>query len=155
VQLALSHLLSKFATQPLYPIEKVGSALEDVVAHHRVDRSRIYVIGYSRGGFGAWAMAEQFPERFAAIVPIAGGGNRHYLNRTNEKAAVWVFHGTEDTVIPLSDSIVLYERLKGLKRSVRLSVLEDVDHSVVEAAALNDAKMWEWLLNQRLDSAAK
>jgi predicted peptidase len=139
----------------LYPIEKVGAALEDVIAQHRVDRSQIYVIGYSRGGFGAWAMAEQFPERFAAIVPIAGGGNRHYLNRTNEKAAFWVFHGTEDAVIPLSDSVVLYERLKGLKRNVRLSVLEEVDHTAVEAAVLNDAKMWEWLLNQRLDSAAK
>ncbi|KAB0264776.1 prolyl oligopeptidase family serine peptidase, partial [Microvirga brassicacearum] len=72
-----------------------------------------------------------------------------------EKAAFWVFHGTEDAVIPLSDSVVLYERLKGLKRNVRLSVLEDADHTAVEAAALNDAKMWEWLLNQRLDSAAK
>jgi predicted peptidase len=139
----------------LYPIEKVGAALEDVVAQHRVDRSRIYVIGYSRGGFGAWALAQQFPERFAAIVPIAGGGNRHYLNRTNEKAAFWVFHGTEDAVIPLSDSVVLYERLKGLKRNVRFSVLEDVDHTAVEAAALNDPKIWEWLLNQRLHSTAK
>lgn len=44
----------------LYPIEKVDAALEEVIASHRVDRSRIYVIGYSRGAFGAWALAEQF-----------------------------------------------------------------------------------------------
>lgn len=139
----------------LYPIEKVEAALGEVIAHNRVDRSRVYVIGYSRGGFGAWAMAEQFPERFAAIVPIAGGGNRHYLSRTNEKAAFWVVHGTDDDVIPLSDSVVLYERLKGLKRNVRLSVLEGVDHSAIEGAALNDAKLWDWLLEQRLGSAAE
>lgn len=139
----------------LYPIEKVEAALEEVIANNRVDRSRVYVIGYSRGGFGAWAMAEQFPERFAAIVPIAGGGNRHYLSRTNEKAAFWVFHGTDDDVIPLSDSVTLYERLKGLKRNVRLSVLEGVDHSAVEGAALNDAKLWDWLLDQRLGNAAE
>lgn len=139
----------------LYPLEKVEAALEDVITGHRVDRSRIYVIGYSRGGFGAWALAEQFPERFAAIVPIAGGGNRHYLNRTNEKAAFWVFHGTDDDVIPLSDSIVLYERLKGLKRNARLSVLEGVDHSGIEAAALSDAGLWDWLLKQQLESAPK
>lgn len=132
----------------LYPIEKVDAALEEVVAGHRVDRSRIYVIGYSRGAFGAWALAEQFPQRFAAVVPIAGGGNRHYLSRTNEKTAFWVFHGTDDGVIPLSDSVVLYERLKTLKRDVRLSVLEGVDHSAIEAAALNDAKLWDWLLKQ-------
>ena len=139
----------------LYPIEKVEAALEEVIASNRVDRSRVYVIGYSRGVFGAWALAEHFPGRFAAIVPIAGGGNRHYLSRTNEKAAFWVFHGTDDDVIPLSDSVVLYERLKGLKRNVRLSVLEGVDHSGIEGAALNDAKLWDWLLDQRLGNAAE
>ncbi|PLP60387.1 phospholipase [Mesorhizobium loti] len=134
----------------LYPIEKVDAALEEIITSHRVDRSRIYMIGYSRGAFGAWALAEQFPQRFAAVVPIAGGGNRHYLSRTNEKAAFWVFHGTDDDVIPLSDSVVLYERLKALKRDVRLSVLEGIDHSAIEAAALNDGKLWDWLLNQSL-----
>ncbi|MDW9446221.1 prolyl oligopeptidase family serine peptidase [Sinorhizobium meliloti] len=137
----------------LYPIEKVDAALEEVASTYRVDRSRIYVIGFSRGGFGAWALAEQFPDKFAAIVPIAGGGNRHYLNRTNEKAAFWVFHGSDDGVIPLSDSVVLYERLKALDRNARLTVLEGVDHSGVEWATLNDAELWDWLLKQRLEGA--
>lgn len=139
----------------LYPIEKVEAALEEVISKYRVDRSRIYVVGYSRGGFGAWAMAEQYPDKFAAVVPIAGGGNRHYLSRTNEKAAFWVFHGTDDDVIPLSDSVIMYERLKALKRNARLSVLEGVDHSHVERATLNDPELWDWLLKQRLDVAPK
>lgn len=137
----------------LYPIEKVEAALEEVISKYRVDSSRIYVVGYSRGGFGAWALAEQFPKRFAAVVPIAGGGNRHYLNRTNEKAAFWVFHGTNDYVIPLSDSVIMYERLKTLKRDARLSVLEGVSHSDVEMSALNDPELWDWLLKQLLVSA--
>ena len=137
----------------LYPIEKVEAVLEEVMSKYRVDRARFYVVGYSRGGFGAWALAEQFPQKFAAIVPIAGGGNRHYLNRTNEKAAFWVFHGTNDDVIPLSDSVVLYERLMTLKRNARLTVLEGVDHSGVERAALNDPGLWDWLLKQHLEVA--
>lgn len=139
----------------LYPIEKVEAALEEVISKYRVDSSRIYVVGYSRGGFGAWALAEQFPEKFAAVVPIAGGGNRHYLNRTNEKTAFWVFHGTNDDVIPLSDSVTMYERLKTLKRDARLSVLEGVSHSDVEMSALNDPELWDWLLKQRLAVAPK
>lgn len=134
----------------LYPIEKVDAALEEVLSNYRVDRSRIYVVGFSRGAFAAWAMAEQFPDRFAAVVPIAGGGNRHYLSRTNEKTAFWVFHGTDDDVIPLSDSVVLYERLKALERDVMLTVLEGVDHSGVEGAALQDGELWYWLVQQRL-----
>lgn len=137
----------------LYPIEKVDAALEEVASKYRVDRSRIYVVGFSRGGFVAWALAEQFPDKSATIVPIAGGGNRHYLNRTNEKAAFWVFHGSNDNVIPLSDSVVLYERLKALDRNARLTVLEGVDHSGIEWATLNDAELWDWLLKQRLEGA--
>jgi predicted peptidase len=139
----------------LFPIEKVEAALEEVMSKYRVDRTRVYVVGYSRGGFGAWAMAEQFPGIFAAVVPIAGGGNRHYLSRTNENAAFWVFHGTSDEVIPLSDSVVLYERLVGLKRNARLTVLEGVDHSGVEGAALNNPELWDWLLKQNLQAARR
>ncbi|MND64399.1 prolyl oligopeptidase family serine peptidase [Agrobacterium tumefaciens] len=134
----------------LYPIERVAAALQSVVAEHRVDRSRIYLIGYSRGGFGAWSMAEQFPDTFAAVVPIAGGGIRHYLNRTNEKTAFWAFHGTNDAVIPLSDTVALVQRLQELKRNVRLTVFEDTDHEAVEAKVLKDEAMWAWLLEQKL-----
>lgn len=136
----------------LYPIERVAAALQSVLADHRVDRSRIYLIGYSRGGFGAWSMAEQFPDTFAAVVPIAGGGIRHYLNRTNEKTAFWAFHGTNDAVIPLSDTVALVQRLQELKRNVRLTVFEDTDHEAVEAKVLKDEAMWAWLLEQKLAS---
>jgi len=139
----------------LFPIERIDAALEEVISKHRVDRSRVYIVGYSRGAFGAWAMAEQFPEKFAAVVPIAGGGNRHYLSRTNAKAAFWVFHGTDDDVIPLSDSVVMYERLKSLKRNAKLSVLEGVTHSQVEQAALSDEGLWDWLLKQHLEASPK
>lgn len=137
----------------LFPIERVKAALDEVMASHRVDPTRVYLVGYSRGGFGAWSMAEQFPETFAAIVPIAGGGIRHYLNRSNEQAAFWVFHGTEDDTIRLSDSVVMYERLKELDRDARLSVLEGVDHGGIEAAALADPELFDWLLAQRLEAA--
>jgi len=134
----------------LYPIERVAATLQSVVADHRVDRSRVYLIGYSRGGFGAWSMAEQFPETFAAVVSIAGGGIRHYLNRTNEKTAFWAFHGANDEVIPLSDTVVLVRRLQELKRNVRLTVFEETNHQAVEAKVLKDEAMWTWLLEQKL-----
>lgn len=139
--------------QLLYPIEKVKNVVDELMSEYRVDPSRIYLMGYSRGGFGAWAMAQQYPETFAAVVPIAGGGVRHYLNRTNEQAAFWVFHGSEDDVIPLSDSVVLYERLKSLDRDARLTVL-DTDHEEIEVLALNNKEMWDWLFQQRLEAAS-
>ncbi|MDP0929879.1 PHB depolymerase family esterase [Paracoccus onubensis] len=134
----------------LYPIERIKAALDEVVATHRIDESRIYLIGYSRGAFGAWAMASQFPDTFAAVVPIAGGGTRHYLNRTSENTAFWAFHSTDDDVIPLSDTVVLVQRLKELDRNVRLSILEGVTHEGVEMKALEDPELWDWLGQQQL-----
>ena len=136
----------------LYPIERVKAALDEVMAEYRVDPTRVYLAGYSRGGFGAWAMAQQYPETFAAVVPIAGGGVRHYLNRTNEKTAFWAFHGAEDEVIPLSDTVVLVQRLEELEREVKLTVFENTDHEQVEAATLGEPKLWDWLLEHRLEA---
>lgn len=138
----------------LYPIERLESVLQQVLANPRIDRNRVYLIGYSRGGFGAWAMAEQFPGMFAAVVSIAGGANLQYLNRTSEKTAYRLFHGTDDDVVPLSVSALVHERLRSLKRNTTLTVYEGANHAAVESIALNDETLWNWLLQQRSDAAA-
>jgi predicted peptidase len=47
----------------LYPIEKVKAALDEVMSRYRVDRSRVSVVGYSRGGsgLGLWPSSSQRP----------------------------------------------------------------------------------------------
>jgi len=49
--------------------------LDEIVKKYRVDEKRIYLTGLSMGGFGTWALAIQYPHRFAAIAPICGGGD--------------------------------------------------------------------------------
>ena len=53
----------------------LASLLDDLAANYRVDKSRVYLTGLSMGGYGTWTLAAAQPERFAAIVPICGGGN--------------------------------------------------------------------------------
>ncbi len=50
----------------------IGQILDDIVAAHHGDPSRVYVTGAGRGGHGAWGLAARMPERFAAAVPIRG-----------------------------------------------------------------------------------
>jgi predicted peptidase len=45
----------------------------------------------------------------------------------------------------------MFQRLRELKRSARLTVLEGVDHAEVETAALSDPQLLEWLLQQQLE----
>ncbi|MFV0443209.1 MAG: hypothetical protein ACK5Q5_06535 [Planctomycetaceae bacterium] len=37
------------------------------------DPARVHLVGFSMGGNGVWSLAERFPEKFAAAVPVAGG----------------------------------------------------------------------------------
>jgi predicted peptidase len=50
--------------------------LDHITAAHKVDTSRVYLTGLSMGGFGTWSLGCRFPSRFAALVPICGGGER-------------------------------------------------------------------------------
>jgi pimeloyl-ACP methyl ester carboxylesterase len=49
--------------------------IDHVVEKHEIDPERVYVTGYSLGGYGTWSLAVAAPERFAAIAPLAGGGD--------------------------------------------------------------------------------
>ncbi|WP_413615601.1 dienelactone hydrolase family protein [Halomonas cupida] len=142
-------------TELFFPIERVKTLLDDVVERYRVDESRISVVGYSRGAYGAWMMSEQYPETFAGVVPIAGGGIARYLGRTGEDVAFWVFHGAGDDVISLSESVDMVEGLKALGRDVTLTVYSDADHSDVWQRALAEPELTDWLMQRSTAEATE
>ena len=51
---------------------QVLAALEASLREFHGDRRRVYLTGFSMGGYGTWAIAARHPHRFAALVPIAG-----------------------------------------------------------------------------------
>src|SRR5258706_2840708 len=55
--------------------QQLADVLDEVAGNYRVDLDRVYITGVSMGGYGAWELAVEFPERFAAIVPICGAGS--------------------------------------------------------------------------------
>jgi polyhydroxybutyrate depolymerase len=52
-------------------VKLILSMVDRIAAEHRIDRSRIYVVGYSRGGFMAHKLALEEPGRFAAIAVVS------------------------------------------------------------------------------------
>jgi pimeloyl-ACP methyl ester carboxylesterase len=81
----------------------LDALLEHAARRHRIDPDRVYVTGLSMGGYGTWALAIAFPTRFAAIVPVCGGGEPERAYRIAHLPA-WVFHGALDEIVPLSES---------------------------------------------------
>ena len=51
--------------------EKIKALIDSVVASHRIDNGRVYVMGASAGGFMTVQMGSRYPTAFAAIVAVA------------------------------------------------------------------------------------
>ena len=47
-------------------------ALDETIGEFSIDSQRVYLTGFSMGGYGTWYLAAKYPQRFAAIVPIGG-----------------------------------------------------------------------------------
>ena len=81
------------------PVQPLVLAVIDALgAEFRIDPDRVYVTGLSMGGYGTWDLITRFPGRWAAAVPVCGGGDK-----TKAAAAkpvpVWAFHGLADTAV--------------------------------------------------------
>jgi predicted peptidase len=135
----------------------VLAQLEATAREFGADARRTYLAGVSMGGYGAWHLASRHPGRFAAVVPICGGspvasGERFAtVARGVGRTPVWVFHGADDRVVPVSESRRMVEALKAVEGSrVRYSEFAGVGHNVW-LKALAEPGLLPWLLAQRLD----
>lgn len=90
------------AQQNARPISKALQVALDILgnvqATKNVDSSKIYITGLSMGGFGTWDAITRFPDKFAAAMPLSGGGNVAAASiLVNEP--IWAYHGTLDTIV--------------------------------------------------------
>ena len=111
------------------------STLEQATKEFHGDAQHTYLTGFSMGGFGAWHLAEKYPGRFAALVVICGGirppaaARKTYpdlakltpadLPQSYSEAAervgktpVWIFHGADDDIVPVTESRRMNEAMK-------------------------------------------
>lgn len=73
----------------------IGTILDQAEAQLCIDRSRVYVTGYSNGAFMTSAVACQYSDRIAAVAPVAGMRDVPGCNFTRPVPAL-AFHGTAD-----------------------------------------------------------
>ena len=92
-------------------LDDVGFALaavDDVARRNPVDRSRLYVAGFSNGGMLAYRIAAEHPEIVAAVAVVSGtiGGvpspnePEWSIGRPKRPVAVLAMHGLADANIP-------------------------------------------------------
>ncbi len=125
-------------------IDTLNALLDDIVSRYRIDKERIYVTGLSMGGFGTWRLAATYPERFAAIAPICGGGNPEDA-ATLAHLPIWVFHGAKDKVVPIKKSEEMVAALKKVGNTVKFTSYPNAGHNSWDATYQNP-ELYKWFL---------
>lgn len=125
----------------------VYQIIEDVCKEYRVDLDRIYLTGFSMGGFGTWELGIRRPDLFAALVPICGAAPMDYVgNLVN--MPVWVFHGAKDANVKVEGSRDAVARLKSLGGSPLYTEFPQIEHNSWDTVYHTPA-LYKWLLAQR------
>jgi predicted peptidase len=122
--------------------------VDHVVGALNVDRNRVYVTGLSMGGYGTWSLVAAYPDRFAAALPICGGGEPDKMARALSHVPIWAFHGAKDTTVPLEKSQQMVDAVKRAGGDVKLTVYPKVGHDSWKPA-YDDPKVYEWLLSHQ------
>ena len=121
--------------------------LDQVLARYNVDRRRVYLTGLSLGGYGAWDLASRYPDYFAAVAPICGGGIARAVG-SMRAVPTWVFHGKKDDAVPEEESARMVAALKTAGGDVRYTVLPEGGHIDAWVHAYDKAGLFEWFLQQ-------
>lgn len=130
-----------------FDAEKVGQLVDQAVKSLKVDADRIYLTGLSMGGYGTWSTAAKYPDRFAAIVPICGGGDPETAERL-KAIPCWVFHGAKDTAVSLQKSEEMVAALKKAGGEPKFTVYPEAGHDSW-TETYNNPELYKWLLEQR------
>lgn len=122
-------------------------ALQEVKQAYRVDSSRIILTGLSIGGYGVWALAEQYPNEFAALVPMCGYDKPSAVPAIKH-IPTWIFHNSADPFVSVGDSKVMERLIREAGGNVRLTTYPAFGHDVW-VRAYREPALWTWLGQQR------
>lgn len=89
----------------------VMETLRALESKQPIDTTRRYIAGNSMGGYGTWVLTAEFPELFAAAIPICGGGDPSTASQL-VNLPIWAFHGEKDMNVPVSGSREVIEAIK-------------------------------------------
>jgi predicted peptidase len=99
------------------------------------------------GGEGTWSLAAADPQRWAAIVPLCGGGDPKTAGRISQ-IPCWCFHGEADRMIPPILSQKMVEAIRKAGGNPLYQLYPGVDHNCWDRTYARD-DLYEWMLEQK------
>lgn len=129
----------------------LGNLLDELAGKYRIDLDRVYVSGYSMGGWGTWELGAAFPTRFAAICPCAGGGDAEEASVIKD-LPVWAFHGDKDDLVSIDADQKMFAAMQKIGGRMRFTVYVNGTHFIPVPFP---QQVIPWLLQQRRGQPAQ
>ncbi len=127
----------------------VVALTESIAGKYSIDKTRIYAMGVSMGGFGTWDLIIRHNDVFAAAAPMCGGGDPSKASLL-VNTPIYTFHGTADKSVPYSGTAEMVRAIEDEGSRVINFVSYDGDgHNIWEKAAA-EPDWLAWLFEQRL-----
>lgn len=129
----------------------MGSAETDVIdvikamkRDYSIDDDRVYLMGHSMGGYGSWSIAVNHPDLFAAIAPIAGGGQPFVMMGLKKITHIpWiVIHGDKDPTVSVEESRKMVKAGEALGIKIKYIEVPGGDHINIAVPGFKDIFDW-------------
>ena len=128
-------------------LETVCMVLDECMDNYNVDPDRVYVTGISMGGYGTWDMLSRHGARFAAGLPICGGGDTAYA-KLLKRIPIRTFHGSEDGAVPVLGTRRMFAAIKNAGGElIDYTELDGWDHGIWDYV-YSDRRNIDWLFAQ-------
>jgi predicted peptidase len=129
------------------------------------------------GGYGTWTTTALYPNKFAVLIPVAGGiippfqipaflkktfppeivtildapNPYHSLAKRIANTPVWLSHGSDDEAVPVRESRKISEALKkNGNKNVFYIEYPNTNHNAVFLKAFTEPKFYKCLAKQKL-----
>ncbi len=126
---------------------KLNKLLDSVIARYPVDTNRIYLTGYSMGGIGTLDLSIRYPQRFAALLPIAFRIETGWNVCAIKDIPTWAFHGQRDPVIPIANAQSVISALITCGGNPTFTIYSNAYHDAWTQTYSNPA-IYNWLLTK-------
>jgi predicted peptidase len=136
------------AVPTAWKADQLMRLVDHVLANTHTDPTRVYVTGLSMGGYGTLRLAAAYPERFAAALPVCGGGEPRTMAAALRRVPIWAFHGAKDPTVPIRESQQMVDAVRCAGGCVRYTVYPEVEHDSW-TATYDNPQVYDWLLSHR------
>jgi predicted peptidase len=125
----------------------VDKLIDSFVKTPQVNKQQVYVGGLSMGGMATFEILWRKPNFFAAAFPICGGGDPLKVAVYGKDFPIWVFHGSSDPVVPVSNSRLMVNTLRNAGAKVKYSEYPGVLHNSWNNA-FAEPDLLEWIFSK-------